>query len=380
MAISQSFAESSLRYRAAVEALLEGSEVAINGRRPWDVQVRDETFFERVLAQGTLGVGESYMEGQWDCERLDEMLFRVFRAQAEMRLPSFRQAWAALSARLRNPQSPLRAFKVGQHHYDIGDDLYQRMLDARMIYSCAYWPKARTLDEAQEAKLDLVCRKLRLEPGMRVLDIGCGWGGAARFAAERYGVSVTGVTVSRNQAATAARYCEGLPIEILLQDYRSLTGKFDRIYSLGMFEHVGFRNYHTYFDTARRLLDGDGLFLLHTIGSNTSQEANDPWIERYIFPNSLLPSVAQITTAVEGMFVVEDWHSFGPDYDRTLMAWHERFTAAWPELAEKYGERFRRMWEFWLLSSAAAFRSRRIQLWQMLFSPRGVPGGLAEVR
>lgn len=380
MAISQSFAESSLRYRAAVESLLEGSEVAIDGRRPWDIQVRDEAFFERVLAQGSLGVGESYMDGQWDCEQLDEMLFRVFRAQAELRLPSFRQVWAAIGARLRNPQSPVRAFKVGQHHYDIGDDLYERMLDARMIYSCAYWPRARTLDEAQEAKLDLVCRKLRLQPGMQVLDIGCGWGGAARFAAERYGVSVTGVTVSKNQAATAARRSVGLPIKILLQDYRSLTGKFDRIYSLGMFEHVGFRNYHTYFDTARRLLHEDGLFLLHTIGSNTSQEANDPWIERYIFPNSLLPSVAQITAAVEGLFVVEDWHSFGPDYDRTLMAWYERFNASWPQLADKYGERFRRMWEFWLLSSAAAFRSRRIQLWQMLFAPSGVPGGLAEVR
>lgn len=380
MAISQSFAESSLRYRAAVESFLEGSEVAIDGRRPWDIQVRDEAFFERVLAQGSLGVGESYMDGQWDCQQLDEMLFRVFRAQAESRLPSFRQVWAAIGARLRNPQSPVRAFKVGQHHYDIGDDLYERMLDARMIYSCAYWPTARTLDEAQEAKLDLVCRKLRLQPGMQVLDIGCGWGGAARFAAERYGVSVTGVTVSKNQAATAARRSAGLPIKILLQDYRSLTGKFDRIYSLGMFEHVGFRNYHTYFDTARRLLHEDGLFLLHTIGSNTSQEANDPWIERYIFPNSLLPSVAQITAAVEGLFVVEDWHSFGPDYDRTLMAWYERFNASWPQLADKYGERFRRMWEFWLLSSAAAFRSRRIQLWQMLFAPRGVPGGLAEVR
>lgn len=380
MAISQSFAESSLRYRAAVESFLEGSEVAIDGRRPWDIQVRDEAFFERVLAQGSLGVGESYMDGQWDCQQLDEMLFRVFRAQAESRLPSFRQVWAAIGARLRNPQSPVRAFKVGRHHYDIGDDLYERMLDARMIYSCAYWPKARTLDEAQEAKLDLVCRKLRLQPGMQVLDIGCGWGGAARFAAERYGVSVTGVTVSKNQAATAARRSAGLPIKILLQDYRSLTGKFDRIYSLGMFEHVGFRNYHTYFDTARRLLHEDGLFLLHTIGSNTSQEANDPWIERYIFPNSLLPSVAQITAAVEGLFVVEDWHSFGPDYDRTLMAWYERFNASWPQLADKYGERFRRMWEFWLLSSAAAFRSRRIQLWQMLFAPGGVPGGLAEVR
>lgn len=380
MATSRSFAESSLRYRLAIESLLEGTDVIVNGRRPWDLQVRDEVFFERVLAQGSLGVGDSYMDGQWDCERLDEMLFRVFRAQVDQRLPSFRQVWAALSARLRNPQSPLRAFKVGQVHYDIGDDLYERMLDARMIYSCAYWPQARTLDAAQEAKLDLVCRKLRLQPGMQVLDIGCGWGGAARFAAEHYGVSVTGVTVSKNQAATAARRCAGLPIKIMLQDYRSLTGKFDRIYSLGMFEHVGLRNYRTYFDTARRLLADEGLFLLHTIGSNTSHGANDPWIERHIFPNSLLPSVAQITQAVEGLFVVEDWHSFGPDYDRTLMAWYGNFKAAWPQLSSKYGERFRRMWEFWLLSSAAAFRARRIQLWQMLFSPRGVPGGMAEVR
>lgn len=369
-----------LRYRAAIESLLQNTGVALNGEEPWDIQVRDEAFFERVLAQGSLGVGESYMDGQWECPQLDEMLFRVFRAQAEARLPSIKQVWAALSARLRNPQSPLRSFRVGEHHYDIGDDLYQHMLDPRMIYSCAYWANASTLDAAQEAKLDLVCRKLRLEPGMQVLDIGCGWGGAARFAAERYGVSVTGVTVSRNQAATAARCCEGLPVNILLQDYRSLTGKFDRIYSLGMFEHVGFRNYRTYFETAQRLLHDDGLFLLHTIGSNTSAEANDPWIERYIFPNSMLPSMAQLAAGVERLFVVEDWHSFGPDYDRTLIAWYERFMAAWPRFAEKYGERFRRMWEFWLLSSAAAFRARRIQLWQTLLSPRGVPGGLQEVR
>lgn len=369
-----------VRHRAAVESLLSGTEVALNGSHPWDIQVRDDNFFERVLSQGSLGVGEAYIEGQWDCERLDEMLLRVFRSQAEQRLPSIKLAWAALTARIINPQTPSRSFKVGEQHYDIGDDLYERMLDGRMIYSCAYWPNARTLDEAQEAKLDLVCRKLRLEPGMNVLDIGCGWGGAARFAAQRYGVSVTGVTVSKNQAASATQRCKGLPIKIQLQDYRSLSGRFDRIYSLGMFEHVGLRNYRTYFETARRLLDDGGLFLLHTIGSNTSHEANDPWIERYIFPNSLLPSIAQIAAAAEQLLVVEDWHSFGPDYDRTLLAWHERFRAAWPELSHRYDERFRRMWEFWLLSSAAAFRARRIQLWQTLFSPRGIVGGLAEIR
>lgn len=367
-------------YRAAVESLLNGTDVAIDGDHPWDIHVRDPGFFRRVVSQGSLGVGEAYMEGQWDCERLDEMLFRVFRAQAERHLPTLRQVWAALLATVLNPQTPRRSFKVGQKHYDIGDDLYSRMLDPRMIYSCGYWKNARTLDEAQEAKLDLVCRKLRLEKGMQVLDIGCGWGGAAQFAAERYGVSVTGVTVSKNQAASATERCKNLPVRILLQDYRSLTGKFDRIYSLGMFEHVGFRNYKSYFTTAARLLESDGLFLLHTIGSNVTEEANDPWVERYIFPNSLLPSLAQIAGSVEGHFIVEDWHSFGPDYDRTLLAWFERFNAAWPQLSEKYGERFRRMWEFWLLSSAAAFRARRIQLWQTLLSPHGVAGGLPEVR
>ncbi len=367
-------------HRAAVESLLEGTGVALDGHAPWDIQVKDPGFFRRVLSQGSLGVGEAYMDGQWECERLDEMLFRVFRAHAERHLPTLRQMWAAITASVRNPQTPRRSFKVGEQHYDIGDDLYERMLDSRMIYSCAYWKNARTLEEAQEAKLDMVCRKLRLEPGMTVLDIGCGWGGAAQFAAERYGAQVTGVTVSKNQAAAAVERCKGLPVTILLEDYRALTGRFDRIYSLGMFEHVGFRNYRTYFSTAARLLEPQGLFLLHTIGSNSSQEANDPWIERYIFPNSLLPSIAQIATAVEGLFNVEDWHSFGPHYDRTLLAWHDRFRTAWPQLAAKYSERFRRMWEFWLLSSAAAFRARRIQLWQVLLSPHGVAGGLAEVR
>jgi cyclopropane-fatty-acyl-phospholipid synthase len=370
----------SSRYRSALESLLSGTSVALDGNNPWDIRVRDNDFFRRVLSAGSLGVGEAYMDGQWECERLDEMLYRVFRSGAERRLPTFKQAWAAVTARIFNPQTPRRSFVVGRKHYDIGDDLYERMLDSRMIYSCAYWRDAQTLDQAQEAKLDLVCRKLRLEPGMEVLDIGCGWGGAARFAAERYGVRVTGVTVSRNQAQTATERCKGLPVKILLSDYRSLDQRFDRIYSLGMFEHVGFRNYRTYFQVVRRMLAPDGLFLLHTIGSNVSEQAVDPWIERYIFPNSMLPSIAQIASASEKLFVVEDWHSFGSDYDRTLLAWHERFIAAWPELAEKYGERFKRMWEFWLLASAASFRARRIQLWQVLMSPEGVAGGLPEVR
>jgi len=365
--------------RAAVESLLKGTQIALDGPNPWDIQVRDRAFFRRVAA-GSLGVGEAYMDGQWECERLDQMLYRVFRAAAEERLPGLRKACMAVLSFPLNAQSPARAFAVGEQHYDIGDDLYARMLDRRMIYSCAYWAAADDLDRAQEAKLDLVCRKLRLEPGMRVLDIGCGWGGAAQYAAEHYGVHVTGITVSRNQARAARERCKGLPVDIQLADYRAITGRFERIFSIGMFEHVGLRNYATYFRRVRELLDDDGLVLLHTIGSNVSERVNDPWIERYIFPNSLLPSMAQIARELENRFVVEDWHTFGPHYDRTLLAWHERFTANWSALRSRYDERFKRMWTFYLLASAAAFRARRIQLWQFLLSPRGVVGGLAEIR
>ena len=367
-------------YRRAFTELMARAGVTIDGTAPWDIRVHDERMFRRVLAQGSLGAGESYMDGWWDCDRLDDMMFRVFEVRVEDELPSVRQLLAGLRARLLNPQTPRRSFTVGEQHYDIGDDLYERMLDSRMIYSCAYWRTATDLDAAQEAKLDLVCRKLGLKSGMRVLDIGCGWGGAARFAANHYGVNVTGITISRHQAETARVRCRGLPVNILLQDYRSISGQFDRIYSLGMFEHVGVRNYRTFFQTARRLLTSDGLFLLHTIGGNVSVTANDPWVERYIFPNSMLPSMAQISEAAEGLWVTEDWHNFGPDYDRTLLAWNERFEQHWPEFAARYGERFRRMWRFWLLGCAASFRARRTQLWQIVMSPYGVPRGYSEVR
>jgi cyclopropane-fatty-acyl-phospholipid synthase len=367
-------------YRRTVEELLAGIDIKINGSRPWDIRVHDERFFQRVLGQGSLGAGESYMDGWWDCDQLDEMLTRILRADIEQHLRSPRAVMLAVAAHLINMQSRRRAFKVGKQHYDRGDDLYERMLDARMIYTCAYWRNMHSLDAAQEAKLDLVARKLGLKPGMRVLDIGCGWGGAAQFMAECYGASVTGVTVSQNQQRAAQRRCAGLPVEIRLEDYRSTTGTFDAIYSLGMFEHVGVRNYRTYLAKARELLRPDGLFLLHTIGSNASAVTTDPWIEKYIFPNGQLPSLAQIAHAAEGLWVTEDFHSFGVDYDRTLMAWSANFERHWPEIASRYGERFRRMWHFWLMASAANFRARKTQLWQIVLSPRGVAGGYRAVR
>jgi cyclopropane-fatty-acyl-phospholipid synthase len=303
------------------------------------------------------------------------LICRALRATPRGRTTPWRDALHVLRARVVNLQTPSRAFRIGQHHYDIGNDLFRRMLDRRMIYSCAYWKDATTLDQAQEAKLDLVCRKLGLRPGMRVLDIGCGWGGTARFAAERYGVAVVGITVSQAQLTLAREMCAGLDIEIRLQDYRELDGTFDRVLSLGMFEHIGYKNYARFMRVVRRRLAEDGLFLLHTIGSTRSQTSTDPWTARYIFPNSMLPSVAQIAAAAEGAFVIEDWHSLGADYDTTLMHWHRNVEQHWSELADRYRERFHRMWRYFLLASAGSFRARHNQLWQIVLSPSGVPGG-----
>ncbi|MFO7338689.1 MAG: cyclopropane fatty acyl phospholipid synthase [Lysobacteraceae bacterium] len=362
--------------RRRVEALLAEADVRIGGDREWDLQVHDERFYTRVLAQGSLGLGESYMDGWWDARSLDGFLLRLIQAGLDGRVRGIGEILDGLRARLLNLQTRRRAREVGLRHYDLGNDLYAAMLGKRLVYSCGYWRTAGDLDEAQLAKLDLVCRKLQLQPGMRVLDIGCGWGEALKYAATRYGVSGVGVTISREQAEYARRLCADLPVEIRLQDYRDLDERFDAVFSIGMFEHVGVRNYRAFFETAHRCLFRDGLLLLHTIGSNVSRNRTDPWIARYIFPNSMLPSAAQITRASEGLFVLEDWHNFGTDYDRTLQAWRDNIESAWERLdPRRYDERFRRMWRFYLAGSMATFRARRAQLWQLVLSPEGVAGG-----
>jgi cyclopropane-fatty-acyl-phospholipid synthase len=368
------------RPRRRIEALLAQAGVQVGGGREWDPRVHDERFFARVLAQGSLGLGESYMDGWWDVRSLDGFLLRLLQARLDRRVRGLAAIGDAVLARLSNRQSRARSGEVGRHHYDLGNDLYAAMLGRRLVYSCGYWRQAADLDAAQEDKLDLVCRKLQLRPGMRVLDIGCGWGEALKFAHERYGVSGVGLTISKEQAEFARRLCAGLPVEIRLQDYRELDEPFDAVFSIGMFEHVGVRNYRTCFEVVRRCLADHGLFLLHTIGGNISVRRTDPWIARYIFPNSMLPSAVQIAAASEGLFVLEDWHGFGADYDRTLQAWRDNVEAAWERLGPRYDERFRRMWRFYLAGSMASFRSRHAQLWQLVLSPRGVPGGYVAPR
>ncbi len=368
------------RFRFRLGQLLADADVRVDGDRPWDMRVHDERLPARVLSGGSLALGESYMDGWWDAGSLDGLLFRLLDAGIDRKVHGFADLRIAVLARLFNLQRGQRSYAVGERHYDIGNDLYAAMLGRRLVYSCGYWRGAADLDAAQVAKLDLCCRKLGLRPGMRLLDIGCGWGELLKFAAERYGVSGVGVTVSREQAAFATRLSDGLPVEVRVQDYRELDERFDRIVSVGMFEHVGVKNYEAYFDVARRCLADDGLFLLHTIGGNASRTHTDPWIGKYIFPNSMLPSAAQVTRALEGRFVIEDWHNFGADYDRTLQAWRDNVEAAWPSLPERYDERFRRMWRYYLAGSMASFRARLIQLWQLVLSPRGVPGGYVAPR
>jgi len=365
----------SQRYRKRVEALLGAGDIRIDGDRPWDVHIHNDEIFPRVVADGMLGVGEGYVEGWWDCEQLDEMICRAYRAKFHRLIRPLSDVFYVLHARFVNLQRKARAYQVGQHHYDLGQDVYRAMLDSRMIYSCGYWKRARTLDEAQEHKLDLVAHKLQLEPGMKVLDIGCGWGGAIHYFAEKYGVSGVGITISRDQYDTARTLCKELPIDIRLQDYRELGEPFDRIFSIGMFEHVGYKNYRTYMQVVRRCLEEDGLFLLHTIGANRTLVKTDPWFNRYIFPNGVLPSANQITQAAENVLFLEDWHNFPQDYERTLMCWYENFSAAWGSLRERYDERFFRMWRYYLLGSAGGFRARGNQLWQIVFSKNGVPAG-----
>jgi cyclopropane-fatty-acyl-phospholipid synthase len=362
--------------RHHIENLLSKADVVLDGDRPWDPQVHDPRLFRRALAHGSLGIGDAYVEGWWDCDALDELFCRALRGGVDRSFGSLSSALGSLVARAINHQSPKRAWEVGRRHYNLGNDLFQAMLDERMIYSCGYWRYASCLDEAQEAKLDLVCRKLHLKPGMRVLDIGCGWGGAARFAAERYQVEVVGLTVSSEQAALAREHCRGLPVEIRLQDYRALEGHFDRIFSIGMFEHVGAHNHRRFFEVARQHLRPDGLLLLHTIGRLRSGTVGDPWIDHYIFPNSLLPSARQICEAAESLFLVEDWQNFGLDYDTTLCCWHRNFERAWPDLADRYDERFHRLWRYYLLCCAGTFRARRNQLWQVVLAPEGTDAGV----
>ncbi|MES9842615.1 MAG: class I SAM-dependent methyltransferase [Candidatus Thiodiazotropha endolucinida] len=247
--------------------LLAQADIQFNGNRPWDIQVYDDSLFKRVLTRGSLGFGEAYMDGLWGCAAMDELFTRLMAAGIEEQLASwfkFRMLVEIVRQYLFNLQSIQRTFQVGERHYDIGNDIFEAMLDTSMTYSCGYWESADNLELAQQSKLELICRKLQLQPGERLLEIGCGWGSLMQYAAEHFGVNAVGVTVSKAQQKRARERCKDLPVTVELKDYREITGSYDKVVSVGMFEHVGHKNYRSYFHTVNRLLKDNGLFLLHT--------------------------------------------------------------------------------------------------------------------
>jgi cyclopropane-fatty-acyl-phospholipid synthase len=367
---------------ASLAAIAQAADVRFNGDRPWDLQVHNPRLYGRLLRHGSLALGNGYVRGDWDCQQLDELICRLLRSDGNRPL-TLRSRLIDLGRILRdqltNPQGLHRAFAVGRRHYDIDPRVYAAMLDPQMVYSCGYWRQANSLSEAQDHKLRLICEKLQLRPGMRLLDVGCGWGSLAAYACRHYGVEVVGITVSAQQARWIAEHLAHLPIRVELCDYRELPardpGPFDRIASVGMFEHVGRRNDAAFFRTLQHLLHPDGLVLLHTIGTARSTPRTDPWIDRYIFPGGRLPSACQLSRGFEPQFLIEDWENFGADYDRTLLAWWQNFEEAWPALERDSRPEFFRFWRYYLLSCAGFFRSRQGQLWQVVLSrpERSVP-------
>jgi cyclopropane-fatty-acyl-phospholipid synthase len=389
-----------------VRDLLAQVGIEIGGSGPLEIRVHDDRFYDRVLSQGAFGLAESYVDGWWNCDRLDQVICRMLEEDLISRVPrDWRTATAWLRAQLLNLQTVARASQVAHAHYDLGNDFFAAMLGRTMTYSCGYWtpgtsgtsgtpgalgPAATSLDEAQDRKFELICKKLDLGPSDHVLDIGCGWGGFARWAAERVGARVTGVTVSEPQAAFARAHCRGLPVDIQVLDYRSpemiRRGPFTKVVSVGMFEHVGNKNYRTFMQIARDAMGPSnlgGMMLLQTIGRSGWCESSDAWVDRYLFPNAMLPTMSEISEAAAHMYVIEDWHNFGGDYDKTLMAWHANFERAIVERNPciPASDRFRRMWRYYLLAFAGSFRSRvRMQLWQVVLSPRGVRSGYRSIR
>lgn len=364
-----------------IKELLGTAGVEVNGSQPWDMQVHNEKLYSRILAQGSLGLGEAYMDGWWDAEKLDEFFHKVLSIKVDKKVtPGI--FLNVVKAKLMNMQDKDKSKRVAQQHYDLGNEFYMNMLDKNyMQYTCAYWKNAKTLQQAQENKLKLSCEKLKLKKGEKVLELGCGFGGFAYYAAKNYKVSVDAYNISKQQIIYGRKLNSGLPINIIEADYREAKGVFDKVASIGLCEHVGPKNYSAFMKVAHDSLKDNGLFIIHTIGRNTSGPPGDtdPWITKYIFPGGHIPSIKQLSEAAEPYFVIEDIHNFGADYDRTLMAWYSNFDKNWHKFDDK-GERFYRMWKYYLLACAGSFRARSIQLWQVVLSKNGVHGGYESVR
>ncbi len=361
--------------------LLKKADIQIDGNRDFDITVHNPKLYQRVIDNGSVGLGEAYMEGWWDAKALDQFFYKLFIANlARAVKPTIKDLLFLLQNKLLNRQTKTGSLKVIKEHYDLSADLYTAFLDPYNQYTCGYFKDTKDLNKAQEQKLDLICRKLQLKKTDQVLDIGCGWGGFAKYAASHFGCSVTGITISEEQAKYAREFTKGLPVKIKVCDYRDIKGEFDKVVIVGMIEHVGHKNYPTIIKKVHSILKDDGLFLLHTIGTQDSKGTMDLWINKYIFPNSQLPTLSSLVLAIDNLLILEDLHNFSAYYDPTLMAWMKNFDQNWHRFKDQYNEKFYRMFKYYFLASAAVFRARKNQLWQIVLSKNGIKGGYSSVR
>jgi cyclopropane-fatty-acyl-phospholipid synthase len=353
---------------ARVRDLLARAGVAVDGGRPWDIRVANPAFYRRALDGGSLAVGEAYADGWWEAERLDEFFHRVFKAGLHERLaPSPWSGWRSLAGRLFGRRGRTHAPEA------LGSDVFRAMLGRRMSGACAYWKDARALDDADEAALELACRKLELKAGMSVLDMGSGWGAFARYAAERHGVSVVGVDISQERVQLARELCKGLPVALRVQDYEEVRGRFDRVVSLGLMEHAGAGSCRAVMAAAARCLKADGVALIHTAARNRAAGPRERWPAAGVLLEDGAPALSRLAAAAEGLFVIEDVHNLGTHYAPTLLAWHENLARRWPGLSGRYGDRLYRTLTFGLLSTAGRFRARQGQLYQIVMTRPGRP-------
>jgi len=389
-------------YRQAVQKILSPLDIQINGNRPWDMIVYDQETYKRILSEGSLGLGESYINGGWDSLQLDEFFCKLTKDKPDIKTFNPRVIIPILASKLFNPQREGKSKRVIDQHYNLGNHFYTQMLDRNyMQYSCAYFKDTDNLDEAQKNKLELICGKLHLPKkgeGQtdRILEIGSGFGGFAKFATTNYNCEVTGYNISREQAAFSRELTKDLPVKIMELDYRDAIvsrnkESFNKVVSIGFWEHAGPKNYRTGMEIVDFCLKPEGLFLLQTIGRhNNHGKRFDSWINYRIFPGGCLPFASEILESSEGLFRLEDVHNFGHYYADTLGAWFKNFDSNWkqfkeengeefykklkvsfkdwPDFEKDEGEKFYRMWKYYLLSCKGAFESGSIDLYQFVFS------------
>jgi cyclopropane-fatty-acyl-phospholipid synthase len=350
------------------------------------LNVSDDSVWYDIITKANLGIAEGYMHGKIDVDPLPLFLSLLNDTSIGTRrkekfdvlgmvigaieAPTQMMGW------LFNLQTKELSSRVTKQHYDAGNDLYEVMLGPSMSYTCAYWKDAENLDQAQEAKFNLIMRKLELQPGMKVADLGMGWGTAAAYMHKHGKVNVTGVSLSEKQVEWAQNNLVKDGLRFIWSDYREhcedpdIVGTYDRIYSIGMFEHIGPKNYEPFFKCIKALLKPDGLAVVHTIGEPDFVAASDQFLEKYIFPGAVIPTLPMATKAFEHHFILEDFQNFGHDYSKTLAAWHVNSLKFFRENPNAYSPEFQRMWEYYLKMCEALFELRINQLWHFVLSPR----------